>query len=83
MLGGFLSLKSGLGPVRLHQPELVRIESAIDRGPDLEDRGPLTHGMARFERWRTAQNHGPLPAAKAIFLKAIFLKGVLDVSVIH
>jgi hypothetical protein len=34
--------------------------------------------VARFDLWRTAQNHGPLPAAKAIFLK-----GILDVSVFH
>jgi hypothetical protein len=33
-------------PFQWHQPELVRNERSIDRGPNLEDRGPLTHGMA-------------------------------------
>jgi hypothetical protein len=77
MLGGFLSLKSGLGPYRSQSPELARTEHPIDRGPDLEDRDPLGWGMARFNLWRTAQNHGPLPAP------FIFLKGVLDVSIFH
>ena len=70
--------KSRRGPFRLHPPKPSRTEHPIDGGPDLEDRGLLTHGMARFDVWRTAQNRGPLSAAKAIFLK-----GVLDVSVFH
>jgi hypothetical protein len=77
MLGGYLSLKSGRGPVRLHPPISSRTERPIDRGPDLEDRGPFSHSTARFDRWGAAQNHGPSPAT------AIFLKGVLDLSVFH
>jgi FRG domain len=72
------SLKSGLGPFGLHQPELVRIERPIDCGADLEDRSAPSHGMPGFDRWRAAQNHRPLPAAKAIFLK-----GVLDAPIFH
>jgi hypothetical protein len=45
---------------------------------NLDDRGPLSHGAARFDLRRTAQNHGP-----SLAVKGIFLKGILDLSVFH